>query len=396
MSRTFLIEIEKAECITILATNKTITMDPALDRRISLKIPFALPNEKQRRAIWQALLPSGMEYTKDVDLFYLASKFHFTGGLIKNTLLMAACNTQVSSKNGSQVKEIDISEIINAAKYQVKSMFELNMAGKLIRPGSTLNDLNLCRVDKDRIEKIATIIQDLNDSNRGLCCLICSDNILVGTSCIEAVASKTGSLVRQFLLSTVLNNERDDKLFDPLTQEPLNIVDFIFQKRPGQQELIIVEDDINILPSILEEKDTLRSLPVWYHFRQQMKHFKGTLFVISRNIPEYLVPMEFSYYLSLSYPPEDTQIETWKNHFSNLTDSSIVDLVEQFPMYIEEINLVANNIEISSRLNDLNSVSVTDIIQTSRRHKRVKTLPFLFGHNNHNLLSEISLVKTAC
>ena len=53
MSRTFLIEIEKAECITILATNKTVKMDPALDRRISLKIPFILPSESERLAIWK-------------------------------------------------------------------------------------------------------------------------------------------------------------------------------------------------------------------------------------------------------------------------------------------------------------------------------------------------------
>ena len=56
-SRSLLIEIEKAECITILATNSVVELDPALDRRITMKIPFLLPSESQRESIWEALVP---------------------------------------------------------------------------------------------------------------------------------------------------------------------------------------------------------------------------------------------------------------------------------------------------------------------------------------------------
>ena len=43
LSRALLMEIEKSRCITILATNKAIELDPALDRRISMKILFSPP-----------------------------------------------------------------------------------------------------------------------------------------------------------------------------------------------------------------------------------------------------------------------------------------------------------------------------------------------------------------
>lgn len=40
ISRALLIEIEKAHCVVILATNKPVDLDPAMDRRIAMKVPF--------------------------------------------------------------------------------------------------------------------------------------------------------------------------------------------------------------------------------------------------------------------------------------------------------------------------------------------------------------------
>ena len=50
-SRALLIQIEKADCITILATNEIKELDPALDRRIIMQVPFDLPDEIQREQI---------------------------------------------------------------------------------------------------------------------------------------------------------------------------------------------------------------------------------------------------------------------------------------------------------------------------------------------------------
>ena len=44
LSRLVLIEIEKARCITILATNQAFRLDPSFERRITMKVPFAAPD----------------------------------------------------------------------------------------------------------------------------------------------------------------------------------------------------------------------------------------------------------------------------------------------------------------------------------------------------------------
>lgn len=86
---TLLTEIEKFEGICILATNRADTLDEALERRLSLIIEFPNPNEEQRKAIWEKLIPAKLPLAKDVKIDELA-KIELTGGQIKNVLLNAA------------------------------------------------------------------------------------------------------------------------------------------------------------------------------------------------------------------------------------------------------------------------------------------------------------------
>ena len=50
-------EVERSESVCILATNRKITLDKALQRRIALKVEFDRPDQKRRRLIWERLLP---------------------------------------------------------------------------------------------------------------------------------------------------------------------------------------------------------------------------------------------------------------------------------------------------------------------------------------------------
>jgi SpoVK/Ycf46/Vps4 family AAA+-type ATPase len=63
-----MIEIEKAKCVVILATNKPIVMDPAMERRFAVKVYFHLPDADLRYKLWQALLPKFVTLAPDVDL----------------------------------------------------------------------------------------------------------------------------------------------------------------------------------------------------------------------------------------------------------------------------------------------------------------------------------------
>ncbi|MBN1256585.1 MAG: ATP-binding protein [Planctomycetes bacterium] len=82
-------ELEKFQGICILSTNRKITLDKALERRIAIKIEFAPPDRELRRRIWQKLLPKKLPLAKDVDVERLANE-ELTGGEIKNAVLNAA------------------------------------------------------------------------------------------------------------------------------------------------------------------------------------------------------------------------------------------------------------------------------------------------------------------
>lgn len=86
---TLLTEIEKAEGIVILATNRIENLDEALERRIGLIVEFPEPNHGQRKAIFEKMLPKKMPLDKDVDPLKLAD-YKLTGGQIKNVILQAA------------------------------------------------------------------------------------------------------------------------------------------------------------------------------------------------------------------------------------------------------------------------------------------------------------------
>jgi len=84
LSYWMLTEIEKAHCVVIMATNKPGNLDPAMDRRLAMKVFFPLPDAEMRYRMWQSLLPAFVKLAPDVDLRSMAERYVFSGGLIKN------------------------------------------------------------------------------------------------------------------------------------------------------------------------------------------------------------------------------------------------------------------------------------------------------------------------
>ncbi len=82
-------QLERFDGVCILATNRKVALDGALQRRIALKIDFPRPDRDHRQQIWQRLLPRKLPLARDVDLDAL-SRVEFVGGEIKNIILNAA------------------------------------------------------------------------------------------------------------------------------------------------------------------------------------------------------------------------------------------------------------------------------------------------------------------
>jgi SpoVK/Ycf46/Vps4 family AAA+-type ATPase len=84
-----LMELEKFEGLCILATNRTVTLDKALQRRIAIKVEFQPPDADMRMQIWRKLIPKKLPLDKDIDWETLADT-ELTGGEIKNSVLNAS------------------------------------------------------------------------------------------------------------------------------------------------------------------------------------------------------------------------------------------------------------------------------------------------------------------
>ncbi len=385
MSRTFLIEIEKAKCITILATNKTIAMDPALDRRISLKIQFNLPDKNDRLAIWKTLLPNNMEYGESVNLRDLATRYQFTGGLIKNALLMAAGNALMDSSVTTAGKiDIHANEIHQAAQHQSKSIFDLGSSGEAYNPNVNFSDLSIRKREKTKLQRMAELIPEMQSKKQGLCGLICSANIATAVESIDAVATATGLAIRQFSLSELFAKGEDaykktGRILNPLTPQPVSFLEYVFSSRPGQQEILMLIDDTHMLDEVLSDNTKHSSSSDWVNFINHIREFHGVLFVISTPVAATRLPIEFSCYLPLSYPLEEKQIQVWQKYFPDIPEQDVVDLVEQYPMYAREIDLLARHTIVSNHLEGV-TVGTREIIVMAKRLRGVQTTPLLFGN----------------
>ena len=152
LSRMLLIQIEKARCVVILATNKGGHIDPAMERRLSMKFHFPLPDTEQRLKIWQALFPDFIKLAPDVDLNSLNNRYPFSGGLIKNTIFLAANSAEPDGK-GNHIITRQLLE--QAADLQTKQMIESDKFCKTYTPAKIIDNLPLAYKQRAELKNMA-------------------------------------------------------------------------------------------------------------------------------------------------------------------------------------------------------------------------------------------------
>lgn len=111
-------ELEKFQGVCILSTNRKVTLDKALARRISLKLEFKPPTREQARQIWKKLLPKKLPLNDDVNLDEL-SRTPLTGGEIKNVVLNAA--RRAADRGGpKRERKVAMADFLWALEHEVK------------------------------------------------------------------------------------------------------------------------------------------------------------------------------------------------------------------------------------------------------------------------------------
>jgi adenylate kinase family enzyme len=128
MINIFLQEMEKYEGVLILTTNLEVNLDPALERRLSLRLEFPLPDRELQVRIWKKHLPGKAPIDGNVDFEALAERFPMSGGEIKNAML------RVLQRAARLEKPISQELLEESAAEEAKSRLSKN-AGKNLRIG---------------------------------------------------------------------------------------------------------------------------------------------------------------------------------------------------------------------------------------------------------------------
>ena len=111
--------LEAHEGLVILATNMQKNLDDAFLRRLQVKADFPVPDARDRRAIWERLLPKEADRDQ-VDLELLSGRFEIAGGDIRNAIFTALL---LSAEDGSTL----------GMRHLVRGLWrELQKSGRLV------------------------------------------------------------------------------------------------------------------------------------------------------------------------------------------------------------------------------------------------------------------------
>lgn len=103
--------------IAILTTNIIRSIDIAFFRRFRFVIEFGEPKHEQRESLWQQHLPPRAP-RDEIDFKLLASKYSFSGGVIKNCCFKAAAVAALRTDPAQ--RRIKMIDLINAADEEEK------------------------------------------------------------------------------------------------------------------------------------------------------------------------------------------------------------------------------------------------------------------------------------
>jgi hypothetical protein len=97
--------MESFDGLAILTTNLRANLDEAFARRLDAIVDFPMPDDEDRRRIWELNLSMGVPVGDDLDLDFMAARFKISGGSIRNVVLSAAF---IAAEAGQPVSMADL------------------------------------------------------------------------------------------------------------------------------------------------------------------------------------------------------------------------------------------------------------------------------------------------
>jgi len=379
LSRALLLEIEKSRCITILATNKPLELDPAMERRLSMKVKFDLPDAELRLRMWQALLPPTVLLASDVDLKGLADSFFFSGGLIKNSILMAlTAGIQPGTDDGTLTQ----SALEQAATLQTATISDLSRLREKVPQVSSLDDLPLGSRQRNQVRGLAKAWEWLQREEMGFNLLFNCNDIDTGIEAACGLAAEIGMPVNAYDIKKISSVTDDKRILDMATQELVFPMTAVFYQLQEGRAMTLLIDYYGEISEIIKSGYG-KSINV-FHFElfYNLRHNDGLFCLVTKGLQDdSIIPVEFHQMITLTYADEDLQIEYWQDCLGTgiLDNEQLMFLASQHPMYLSEIELIARQARVRAIMDDRQYPCLKDVTAIIANYRGNRKASLLFG-----------------
>lgn len=386
-SGSLLIEIEKARCVVILSTNRPLHLDPALDRRLSMKVCFSIPDAGLRYKMWQALMPDFVKLSSDVDFRKLAERYNFTGGLIKNSIFMALVSSLTS---GNKTKSLITMDMIDeACRLQLQQMYDMKSLYQVYTPQCKCGDRRLNIGQDIDLTNVANIYQSLKEKKTGLNILVTSNDIQSGIDVVEALANECHLKIKKVNYTDLLKSSNEDNsstIFDPITQTKREPMELAFAESTGNAVLLMFVD-YHGDTKWTEDRRSWTGLErkfLYYDLLYNMQTYEGLFCMVTLPAVQ-KIPRQFNLHFNLEYPSVEIQMLQWKEYLreSEYGDDELMSLVKNNPMHVSEIDYFAKQALIQAAIEDRSrKITVKNIHNVIERYHKNCSKPLLFGRED--------------
>lgn len=209
-----LTELDRFDGIAVLATNLPDKLDPALDRRVRVRVDFGRPDPIARAALWRMHLPPRAPLAEDVDVDALARRFDVAGGYIRNAVLNAVAAAVCEQPESPVLRQAHLDA---AARDQARRPAAHEGGAGVLEPRATLADVCLPAAAMHAVTEVVSAasarrtvfdrwgVAARQSGGRGVTALFHGAPGTGKTLCAEAIAGELGRGLLRVTLPGVLS-----------------------------------------------------------------------------------------------------------------------------------------------------------------------------------------------
>lgn len=344
-NNTLLREFETVDDVCILATNKPLYIEPAMERRILCHLRFRQPTPAMRKRIWQCHIPQESIIAPHIDYDALATEFNLSGGYIKNAVLIAL-NRAATRNRPLRITQGDLEY---GARSQITNAMRREAENDVSVPQISLDEVKLDKNARNLLNKFVragrcreTVFQDWGFGNKlsygkGLAALFSGPSGTGKTMAAEAVAYELGMPLLRVSLATLVSKWVGDtaknlaRVFERSRKDNLILffdeAEALFAARRGGEDAnsFFINQDIDFLLTAMERHD-------------------GIVILASNNPEMFDTAFErrLQYHIRFAKPDAEQRLEIWQRH---IPPSVPVDGMLDFAALAKEFRFTGGQIK---------------------------------------------------